>query len=247
MANAQEDERRPLPPRWWLAINGQPEGPHSHAYVVACLKTGQLDANVLACPESGQRWAAISSWPAFAMVPTTASSPLPVADQIGYSKSDNDVGMLTNPQLPLMANVICIYCIVITPILWTVNVSLTLVLGVQNQTAAFFTILASVLDTIITMMLFVGGLRFRDLRASGSRLIKLGCWVSIVSIAVLLLAGILLAMIETVPAPEEQIPWSPLEFFSCLLIPIYIGGRIFEVTSLIWLTWNTPKLNLRAG
>ena len=68
------NSKQSLVPRWWLLIDGRPEGPHSQAYILACLNAAQLRGDTLACLDGGQDWKPLSTWPQFAAFPP----PLPV-------------------------------------------------------------------------------------------------------------------------------------------------------------------------
>lgn len=66
-----------LVPRWWLLIDGRPEGPHGQAYILACLNAAQLRGDTLACLDGGQDWRPLSSWPQFAAFPPPLPAPPP--------------------------------------------------------------------------------------------------------------------------------------------------------------------------
>ena len=135
MTSQQESQPSPPTVKWWLAVDGETKGPYNQAYAVAMLKSAKIDGTTLACPEGGQQWKPLSDWPAFADAvgqtaspPTTAgaaesqvSSATPATPAAVYAepaKGDDDSRLLTNPQLPSMANWICIYSIAISPLLW---------------------------------------------------------------------------------------------------------------------------------
>lgn len=96
------DEERPETAgearRWWLSTRGEPEGPHSESYILVGLKTGKIPVSALACPVGGQEWKLMSEWPEFAghgQSPATSASEAPLP---------SPGSLLTNPELPTMAN-----------------------------------------------------------------------------------------------------------------------------------------------
>ncbi len=63
-------------PRWWLLIDGRPEGPHSQAYILARLNAAQLRGDTLACLDGGHDWQPLFAWPQFAAFPPPLPAPV---------------------------------------------------------------------------------------------------------------------------------------------------------------------------
>lgn len=81
-----------LVPRWWLLIDGRPEGPHSQAYILACLNAAQLRGDTLACLDGGQDWKTLSTWPQFAAFPPPLPVPPPAPIIVTQRASSNGSG-----------------------------------------------------------------------------------------------------------------------------------------------------------
>ena len=61
--------------RWWLALDGKPDGPRTTAYITAALQTGTLSLMTPACPEGDCRWQPLGTWPELADVVRTSRRP----------------------------------------------------------------------------------------------------------------------------------------------------------------------------
>lgn len=110
--------------RWWLALDGRPDGPRTIAYITAAVQAGQVTLTTPACPEGGCEWKPLAIWPELAALataqqqsppsfPSTSLLPAAKASAVG-----NDDRLLTNDLLPPMANLICVYTILIVPLFW---------------------------------------------------------------------------------------------------------------------------------
>lgn len=51
---------------WWLSTGGPAEGPFPEEHVKEWIRTGQISAETLACPEGGQEWRKVREIPGFA-------------------------------------------------------------------------------------------------------------------------------------------------------------------------------------
>jgi hypothetical protein len=247
MTDPRASKNQSPPTRWWLSTDGVSQGPYNHAYIVACLKTGQFGGTTLVCPEGGQQWKPIVEWPAFAVVLAHSSTPpsataQPFVAQLSDEPTrDGDDGLVTNRRLPTMANWICVYCIVVSPSLCVIDIASTLATGFQSSAEVFFGVLFTAISTLVTVMLFVGGLHLRNLRSSGPRFIKAGLWTSLATF-VLAIPIMLIAFAVSAAAPEEPAPLTPFDAIMCLLYPAYVAAMVFHVVSLVWLTKNIKQL-----
>ena len=52
--------------QWWLARNGQADGPYSAEYITDGLQAGTLTVGSQACPVGGQEWKPLEDWPPWA-------------------------------------------------------------------------------------------------------------------------------------------------------------------------------------
>jgi hypothetical protein len=170
----QESSRRPEaadPKIWWLAIRGGTEGPYTAGFIIASLRSGTIARDTQACLEGTQHWRPLAQWAEFdeRSEPNTRP-PLPPPGEIV------DDRMVTNPNLPRMANWICIYCIVARPIL-SVNWLITSAIGHYTLGPVEF-----LLSISMTVVLLIGGIRLRNRRKNAPTIIKIGMWLSIASV-----------------------------------------------------------------
>lgn len=73
----QQFSAQSAPSRWYVAVNGQPQGPYEQQQIHTWIRSGQINRATLICPEGGQEWRVINQWPPFAGVasgPTIATS-----------------------------------------------------------------------------------------------------------------------------------------------------------------------------
>lgn len=233
--------------RWWLSTTGKAEGPYTESYIIAGLKTNTIAANAHACPVGAQEWKAVIQWPAFAdaVVPVATGTP-PVPPQGTATAYDS---MLTNPRLPPMANWICVYTLLVSPLLWCIdNLSCCFTgtyLDPESDLFGFEILLLffeAVATLAVTVVLFLGGLRLKSLKASGPTIIKIGLWTSLGLIPLFIMLYIPLF----VTAGENDLVESTtaqdiISFFAlCVGLVVYA----FEIFSLIWLYRNAKSLPL---
>ncbi len=222
--------------KWWLNIGDTVDGPRGEAYIVAAIQSGHISVQTMACIEGETDWCPISSWPEFASNPYV---PPPHLSSVGE-------GMLTNDKLPKVANWICIYCLVGSPILLVVSegvsfLEMLMTLATTTPLEVILSFLSAVCSFAVTVALFVGGMRLRQLRLSGVTLIRLALWASLILgsifMVLLFLAGLM------APDEEGDVPSLVLAGF-CLLLPLALAELAFMVGSLIWLTQHTRELPL---
>jgi hypothetical protein len=93
----------------------------------------------------------------------------------------------------------------------------------------------------ITILLAIGGLRLRDLRASGAWLLRLGLWIDFMSIVIRLLMMTLLLM--TLPAWDDSTS-TVATLFNVFQMFLGLVVLTFEIVSLVWLTHHSAALSL---
>jgi hypothetical protein len=245
------------PTRWWLALNGRPDGPRSTAYVTAGVQTGQLSMTTPVCPEGGSEWRPLGTWPvlATAVQATAAPPPPPLPPTIAGAATGGSFGLasdrlLTNPSLPPMANWICVYTILVLPLCWMFGLISSL--GDDNPfldgswyywAFALEECAAQVIALGLTIFLAIAGVRLRDLRPSGEHYLRLGLGLSL--LWVLLRLAIWTAFFVTgglAGAIEESAnPTSAWDMFVAFL---GLAALTWDVVSIIWLIRHRASLPL---
>ena len=159
---------------------------------------------------------------------------------------DKAKGVLTNLQLPSMANWICVYAIIVSPLLWMFwNASCLASLPSKNVAvpADGLSLLLEFVGVFVnlaaTVILVIGGLRLRDLRLSGVKFLKIGLWVSLGWSAVELVVGLPLAMMgsESESNPAEMV-------LLAFQLPLGLAALVFEIVAIIWLYKHSKELPL---
>jgi hypothetical protein len=56
--------------RWWLDVNGRPDGPHTAEAVLAAFRSGRIAVTTRVCPEGGSEWKPLSAWPEWSALTT---------------------------------------------------------------------------------------------------------------------------------------------------------------------------------
>lgn len=246
-----------LPTRWWLALNGRPDGPRSIAYVTAGLQTGQFSMTTPVCPEGGSEWRPLATWPALASVAQTSAAlpppPLPskftAATNAGSFGSASD-RLLTNPSLPPMANLVCIYTVLILPLYWMFGFIATLnddnpFLDGSSYYWAFVLeeCAAQLIALSLTILLAIGGVRLRDLRSSGERLLRLGLGLSLMWVSLRIAIWITFFVAGGLAGAIEESS-EPTSAWDLLLVFISLAAMTWDVVSLVWLIRNRFRLPL---
>lgn len=234
--------------QWWLSTEGKAEGPFTESYILAGLKTDTIPPDAHACPVGGQEWKSVAVWPAFAdaIVPTAFASPPVPPPRSGAGSNDP---MLTNPQLPQMANWICVYTILVSPVLWLLsNMSCVFTGSTFDPDSDLFGFevvmlgLEAIATLAITVTLFIGGLRLKCLKASGLKLIKIALWADLALIPLAILLFLPLVFVADKRDWAESTTAQDLIGFA-----VFCGGLIvfaFEILSLVWLYRNGNALPL---
>lgn len=243
--NTQPSQSQEEESRWWISTQGKAEGPYSETYILTALKTNSLPSTAHACPVGGSEWKLISFWPVFA---GTAQVGPDVAPPSPYSAPNND-SPLTNPLLPTMANWICIYSIVVAPALWVLD-NLTCVMSgtTFHEESELFGIEALLLlfdaffSLIIAVLMVIGGLRLRALRASGPTILKatIMARLAMTLLLITLFVGLLVTASDTDMA-ESTTAGDLIIFLSTL---VDLAALAFEIVAIVWLHRNSRTLHL---
>lgn len=244
--------------RWWLSVDSKVVGPRTETFIVAGLQSGQLSSTTQACPEGGAEWRPLASWPEWKGRASAGASNPPsppplhatsnVASPHRASINAHD-SLVTNAALPPMANAICIFTIVLLPLYWVFWVLSTIVAPGDTDETIGFSMLSLMLGgpiaLAITVLLAIGGLRLRGLRASGVRLIRLGLIIDFVFIAVSTLVGavILAAMIMSAQAQESTGDGGGI-FLNVICGMAGFAALAFEIVAFVWLTKYASSLPL---
>jgi len=232
--------------RWWLALDGKPDGPRTAAYITAALQTGTLSLMTPACPEGDCRWQPLGTWPELADVVRTSRSsvvPPPPPKQSGAPTTPSD-RLITNPLLPPMANLICLYTIVIAPAYWILGIAYGITLGdnpfLDGTTWYTGYFLWELLNTVVALGLVVfcvfGGIGLRTLDRGAPRTLMIGLSCQLawsVFYLVGTIALIILGEIQGASDDSEMSAVATVLGFFFLIIALALTA--FEIVSLVWL------------
>jgi hypothetical protein len=220
--------------KWWIAVDGKAEGPYGAAYLVAALKSGQILMSTLACLVGADQWRPIHDWNEFANVAVDPPTIPPLPPDLSAPEQKHP---LINARLPTMANWICVYGIVVVPMLWAFNNLSCLMTYANRAPDDQFTVVVDMVSRIVSIpvsvALFIGALRLRDLRLSGCTIIKGTIWVEI-GITVLFIAIFILALFGGAYA-DESAPTQPMTAFDVFGALVGLAAFGFEIAALVWL------------
>ena len=255
--------------RWWLALGGKSEGPYTRDDIAGRLRSGQVTAATPACLEGAADWKPLSSWPDLAMAfsPASASAappppippPFPNAAQGPAAGAGASQPVLTNPLLPQMANWICIYSIGVAPVIWFFQYMLCCIDGTFSSDSdlaalgALFQAVDALKSLAVTVLLVIGGMRLRRLRASGSFLIRIALWIGLLGGAVLYAIGLFGGVALAMSAGEGEIaasapPENPAEtLVQGAHLVVGFCELLFMIAALVWLTRRQRELPLVPG
>ena len=252
--------------KWWVVIDGKPEGPHSAAYIALLIEERRIKPTTLVCEVGQFEWqpvAASNELMAVAkdQVPGSFPPALPAAPSFARSIG-GFVGRFTNPALPRFANWICVYCVLVSPAFFALGWIFTLS-GFNSTSdlkydsplvgyAVMYDAIGFVVDVALLTMLVIGGLLLRNLNVIGLTLLKAGIVFNLAWFAVSLLAWVLWDAIVTVgdarrPVSDDVSVGEVVLFFFLLpLLLACLAAVVFEVVSLIWLIRNGHRLPLNS-
>lgn len=218
---------------WWLAVDGQPTGPYSEAYLQTAAAGGIIRADQLVSPVGGTEWRSLSLWPSFQDVVTTGTAS-------AHSHARGSHSPLDRILQPLFAWFLLIW----SPLQLLggfVSVAFTPARFLDNSPPRMFetslTGVNIVLGIIFATLAWMGGLRllFRKRDAAYWTTIGLvGEWF--LGFASLLLLDFLQALVDprqlnpqnAVQPGTESLGWSLLVFFGVLT------AAVLEIGSLVW-------------
>lgn len=242
--------------RWWLAVDGKPEGPHSYAYVLAALQSGQVSPDALACPDGAQDWQPLKSYSEFASRPNATIPPSPdVAGRARASVAPQAEDMTDAGVMPQMYNWICTYSLFVVPIYWLAShLTCCLYQPTFHEESGFFNveILMLVLDElgsfVFAVLFAFAGWKLRALRRSGVSLFQIAFWSNLGFNVFYFLSDVVLYAIASASlidhfAPEADTAVITILVFVAALL-IASGMFAFEVVAMIWLHRNRSRLPL---
>jgi len=231
---------------WWLSTDDKPEGPFPEDSIRERLRARQIPPAALVCPVGGQEWKLIGDWPEFMAAASVAQSTGP-SPPLAAGVMDSPV---TNRQLPPMANWICIYSLVVLPVYWLVsNLSCGVTGFTFKEDSDFFVLellghlVSWVASLGIAITLFLGGLRLRALRRSGSTLLRIGIWIDMAYCLLGILVVSATGIIAGQEAVAEKTPAADVVDFFLMIVAILTFA--FEIVALIWLHKNSRFLPLQ--
>jgi hypothetical protein len=233
--------------RWWLALDGKPDGPRTAAYITAALQTGTVSLMTPACPEGDCRWQPLGTWPELADVVRTSRSsvaPPPPPSTPGGAISTTGDRLITNPLLPQMGNLICIYAIVVAPLYWILSVAYMIAAGDNpflEETGWYLGyFLWELLDTVVALGLVVlcvfGGIGLRMLDRASVRTLMIAfscrlawCLIYVVGVTAIVVIGAAQGAAED---SESSAIGAVVGFFFLILA---LALTALEIVNLVWL------------
>lgn len=232
--------------RWWLALDGRPDGPRTTAYVTAALQSGSISLTTPICAEGGNQWQPLGTRPefaAFTQIPAAGPPPLPPEIAAMGSRPAGD-RLLTNPLLPPMANLICIYSIIIAPLYWIFNLVFTLFAGDNpflegtgfHLSHTIFEICDSLLMLGVVVMGVLGGIFLKMLGKEGAHLVLIALSCDLVWSTIYVVGTIALLVVGAV---HEAMDDSPTSTGVTALSIVYVVAALilfaFKIVATIWL------------
>ena len=229
--------------QWWLAKNGEAEGPLSHQEISDALQSNRISSADYAYSSDSKEWKPLSAWSAFESGTEEAALQPPPVDSYPIEP------LITNPRLPPMANWVCIYTLQISPWLWCLYIASELICGgllAENASLAgveaaaiFINMLASM---VVTISLFIGGSRLRALSRSGPNIIILSTVVATAVHLLLFLCSVLIISMADENSFDSKTAAVELIHYFVFLVSLCEGA--FMLTSLFWLRRNARFLPL---
>lgn len=234
------------PGQWWLAKNGEAEGPLSHQEISDALKSNRIKTADYAYSSDQKEWKPLAAWSEFESVNEDSAPQLPPAPPV---ESYSIKPFLTHPRLPPMANSICIYTLLISPWLWCFYFISLLHTGTAlNENAslagveALFLFVNLFVSLVATVSLFIGGLRFRSLQRSGPTIIVYTITATLVIQVFLFLCMFALAAFTEQSDFIQQT--AAVEMINYLSVIVGICELIFMIMVVLWFRRNARYLPL---
>jgi hypothetical protein len=232
--------------QWWLAKNGEAEGPLFHQEICNGLKSSRISSSDYAYSSVEKEWKPLSAWSEFeAGTEESALQPPPAPPVDSYTVEP----LLTNPRLPAMANWICIYTLQISPWLWCLYTFSEIISGTALKekaplmgVEALMMVISMLVSLGVTISLFIGGIRLRALSRSGPNIIILSIVVATAAHLLLSLGVMMIiAMTDKNSFTSKSVSVELIDYF-ILIVALCEGA--FLLTSLFWLRRNARFLPL---
>jgi serine/threonine protein kinase len=163
-------------------------------------------------------------------------------DVVGAASPARNNFLIFNPSLPRIAQWICAYGLVISPVLFALQLASIIAFTLDKNNYVILSELCDLpLSFLVVVLLFVGGVKLRDLRRGGVAWLKTGFAVQTAWLPLYL--GALAAWVATDPQAAANLdqPGNGRDFVSLSLVFVCYGFGIF---SLVWLMRNTSALPL---
>ncbi len=232
--------------QWWLAKNGEAEGPLSHQEIADDLQSNRISLADYAYSSAEKEWKPLSNWDEFetgAEESALQSPPAPPVDSYHIEP------LITNPRLPAMANWICIYTLQISPWLWCFYTASEMISGTmldENAPLVGVEALAMFVNLLVslgvTISLFIGGARLQTLSRSGPNIIILSIVVATAAHLLLFLGAlVVIAMTDQNSFASKTVAVELIDYF-VFIVALCEGA--FLLTSFFWLRRNARFLPL---
>jgi hypothetical protein len=202
--------------------------------LIKCAECGrEISDKAIACPHCG--------------CPQAGGYPPPIPPRFGAP------ALLTNPKLPRMANLICIYCLGVSPALTILSLPWTFsdASSVGSASPAFaltllWDLVAFAIDTTVTVILFLSGLKLKRLQASARRWVTLALYGSLGSATVLVVGSMFVWAIAAAIGPQASTS-NDFTAGEVLLISLALIVLVFEIVAVVWLHRHGHELPLDKG
>lgn len=148
----------PPSPRWWLTREGKPEGPFEQSLILGWIQEGRLESSSIACPDGGQQWKPLSSWPQFAV---SISQTVNASDQSPASARETQT-----PQMEAEGDVSQKVAAPAIGLIFTGG--LTILSGTLFLPDIFFPVTEYPVDVLISLLLMVYSLLFGAITLFGA-------------------------------------------------------------------------------
>lgn len=234
------------PSQWWLAKNGEAEGPLSHQEISDALKSNRIRSADYAYTSDEKEWKPLSAWSEFESGTEESalrSPPVPPVESYPIEP------LFTNPRLPAMANWIGIYTLQISPWLWCLYTVSEIISGTMlDENAplvsveALVMIIGMLVSLGVTISLFIGGVRLRTLSRSGPNIIILSIVFATAAHLLLFLGRMMIGMMTDQNGfASKTVAVELIDYFR-FIVALCEGA--FLLTSLFWLRRNAHFLPL---
>jgi len=229
------------PLEWWLAVNGQPTGPYSEAYLQAAIAGGTVRLDQLVAPVGATEWKSLSMWEPFRDTKAGAPPMPPSIDTTRFGKLDR-----------ILQQTIAWYLLVGEPLLLclaAVSLAVTPTRFVENSQPHVFEMtlvgMGVVFGPTATVLSWVGGLRLLMRKRDSAYWITFGLAGSwILSIGYTLLMDFLQALSDPATLNPEfvnqtegsHLGWTILAFLFALTV------LVLQILSLVWIWLRRDRL-----